>query len=39
MPQITQFIARNNSEYLVNDDFNRQDGVLQTLRKESLILL
>lgn len=29
MPQITQFIARNNSEYLVNDDFNRQDGVLQ----------
>ena len=30
MPQITRFIARNGNEYIVDEDFNKQDGVLQT---------
>ena len=29
MPQITQFIARNDDEYIVDENFNKQDGVLQ----------
>lgn len=29
MPQITQFIVRANDEYIVDDDFQRQDGQLQ----------
>lgn len=29
MPQITQFIVRNGDEYIVDDDFQRQDGQLQ----------
>lgn len=29
MPQITQFIVRANDEYIVYDDFKRQDGQLQ----------
>lgn len=29
MPQITQFIVRANDEYIIDDDFQRQDGQLQ----------
>lgn len=29
MPQITQFIVRANDEYIIYDDFQRQDGQLQ----------